>query len=94
MPESGLSGLMSGVGKRGVGQRPELPRPSSTEAEPLQSIILADANTNAGLRHHQLMRPGWSLRNAVVASVPRCSISVLVGALAPSKPHKSVTSAM
>ena len=30
MPEIGTSGSMSGDGKRGVAERPKLPRPSST----------------------------------------------------------------
>ena len=30
MPEIGTFGLMSGDGKRGVAERPKLPRPSST----------------------------------------------------------------
>jgi hypothetical protein len=30
MPEIGMSGSMSGDGKRGVAERPKLPRPSST----------------------------------------------------------------
>jgi hypothetical protein len=34
MPAIGTSGSMSGDGKRGVAERPKLPRPSSTLPEP------------------------------------------------------------
>jgi hypothetical protein len=34
MPEIGMSGSMSGDGKRGVAERPKLPRPSSTLPNP------------------------------------------------------------
>src|ERR1700719_2710474 len=40
MPEIGTSGLMSGDGKRGDGQRPKPPRPSSTLPDKLVALYI------------------------------------------------------
>ena len=46
MPEIGTSGSMSGDGKRGVAERPKLPRPSST----------LPSQTSRDVRHESAMR--------------------------------------
>src|ERR1700761_2918180 len=97
MPEIGTSGLMSGDGKRGDGQRPKPPRPSSTlpnvwSGRALQEGLLTLADASCinvfGLRLEHVLRAimDISAHAIFLADRPRQGLSGHQGSHAPGRP--------